>query len=181
MLPCFLSSKKALAVSGEEKFINALAVMIVAKNVILPSKKYVEIQAYDNARTDIQYILNQMQLQKNVEVLIQNSIDFMDDMDIIEAAQEAGNRLTNTAIQYDSSIYTCVFIPSEDGTVPPSAEKYRKQAYQYYESFIKDIDTILKVASDKYLLLAQKKADEDLKKLPPVLFKEVKIQEKATF
>jgi hypothetical protein len=63
----------------------------------------------------LQFILNQLQLQKRLTLLIQNSIDFCDDMDAIDQAQEAGNRLTNTLIQYDSTVYTCVFIPSDDG------------------------------------------------------------------
>ena len=63
----------------------------------------------------LQFILNQLQLQKRLTLLIQNSIDFCDDMDAIDQAQEAGNRLTNTLIQFDSTVYTCVFIPSDDG------------------------------------------------------------------
>jgi hypothetical protein len=67
-----------------------------------------------------------------VTVLVQSSIDFGDDMDAIENAQEAAGKISNTAIQYDSTVYTCVFIPSDDGTVPPNAEKYRKQAVDFY-------------------------------------------------
>ena len=54
--------------------------------------KIAEYQAYDNARTNCKYVLNQLQFQKNVKNLIQQSIDFCDDMSIIEEAQEAGNR-----------------------------------------------------------------------------------------
>ena len=64
-------------------------------------------------------------------MLIQQSLDFSEDSDAVDAAQEAGNRVSNTAIQLDSTLYTCVFIPSDDGTVPPAAEKYRKQCFDF--------------------------------------------------
>mmetsp|Transcript_30042 Transcript_30042/g.41251 ORF Transcript_30042/g.41251 Transcript_30042/m.41251 type:complete len:211 (+) Transcript_30042:3-635(+) len=157
----------------EEDFISALATMIEAKIIIKPTQEFVEVQAYDKARTNLQFILNQLQLQKKLTVLIQNSIDFCDDMDAIDAAQEAGNRLTNTVIQYDSTVYTCVFIPTDDGTVPPAAEKYRKQTKDFYNSFNSDIDTLLKVASEEQLSKAQSLATLNLKSRPPVLFKNV--------
>ena len=82
---------------------------------------------YDFARTNVNYCLNQLQLSKALSTVIQGSIDFCDDADAIEAASEASQTIANTAVQLDSTIYTCVFIPSEDGEIPPNAEKYRKQ------------------------------------------------------
>eukprot|EP01037_Dinobryon_pediforme_P019358 gene19358-19768_t len=140
--------------------------MIEAKIIVKPTQTFVEAQAYDRARTNLQ-----LQLQKRLTLLIQNSIDFCEDMDAIDAAQEAGNRLTNTLIQYDSTVYTCVFIPSDDGTVPPSAEKYRKQSKDFYKSFNNDLDVVLAVASADQLARAQKLADQNLATLPPILFK----------
>lgn len=159
--------------SSLEDFLGPLATMIVAKQVMEPTKAYVERQAYDAARSNIKYILNDLQLQKQVLNLVQNSIDFVDDMDAIDAAQEAGNRVANTAIQYDSTVYTCVFIPSDDGTVPPSAEKYRTQAYNFYTAFNNDIDTLLKLANEDQLQKAQEIAKKRSKNLPPVLFKDL--------
>eukprot|EP01036_Dinobryon_divergens_P031428 gene31428-40822_t len=161
----------AAAVVKEDDFVSALATMIEAKIIVAPTMAAVEAQAYDRARTNLQFILNQLQLQKRLTLLIQNSIDFCDDVDTIDAAQEAGNRLTNTLIQFDSTVYTCVFIPSDDGTVPPSAEKYRKQAKDFYNSFLADLDTVLAVASAAQRSRAQSLADESIKSLPPILFK----------
>jgi hypothetical protein len=76
----------------EDEYISSLATMIEAKAIIQPTLDYVEFQSYDNARTNAQYILNQLQFQKNVKNLIQSSIDFCDDMDVIEEAQDAANR-----------------------------------------------------------------------------------------
>jgi hypothetical protein len=42
------------------------------------------------------------------------------------------SRVSNTAIQLDSTLYTCNFIPGDDdGLVPPAAEKYRKQCFDF--------------------------------------------------
>jgi hypothetical protein len=168
-----LTPKLARAAAGDESFVDSLAMIITSKKILEPTDKYIEYQAYDNARTNVNYILNQLQLQKSVKILVQSSIDFCDDMDAIDAAQEAGNRVANTAIQLDSTIYTCIFIPSDDGTVPPSAEKYRKQAYGYLESLRSDFDILLKVATDDIIKKANAKSDADVKNLPKVLFKVV--------
>lgn len=165
------SSSYAAAGNKEAEYLDALAAMILAKKVMEPTKQYVTKQAYDSARSNIKFILNDLQLQKKVTNLIQNSIDFSDDMDSIENAQEAVSRVANTAIQYDSTVYTCVFIPSDDGAVPPNAEKYRKQAYDFYDSFNNDIDLILKIANEEQLNKANQLADKKLQQLPPVLFK----------
>jgi len=105
------------AADGEAAYINSLAILIASKLIFAPTKEYVELQAYDAARTNTQYLLNQLQFQKSLTNLQRSSIDYCDDMDIIEQAQEAANRITNTLLQYDSSVYTCIFIPSDDGTL----------------------------------------------------------------
>lgn len=87
-----VAPKSSRAASDENGYISSLATMIEAKAIIAPTKQYIEVQAYDPARSNAQYILNQLQLQKNVQNLLQSSIDFCDDMDAIEEAQEAANR-----------------------------------------------------------------------------------------
>eukprot|EP01031_Cornospumella_fuschlensis_P036383 gene36383-44135_t len=65
-----VNKKAAFAKTAtEEDFIDALATMIVAQRVIEPTNVYVEVQAYDSARSNIKYILNQLQLQKKVSEL----------------------------------------------------------------------------------------------------------------
>jgi hypothetical protein len=164
----------AAAAANEEKFINALSVLMETKIIIEPTKQYIFAQGYDKARTNIRYTLNQLQLEKVVEVLIQNSIDFCEDMDAIDAAQDVGSKLTNTLLQFDNTAYTCLFIPSDDGTVPQSAEKYRKEAIDFYNSVNKSIDIMLKVGNEKQLAAAKVKATAAVKTLPPVLFKATK-------
>jgi len=99
--------------SAKDQFIDALATLILAKKVIEPTQNYVLIQKYDNARSNLKYVLNQLQLQKKVTYLMRNSVDFCDDIDAVEAAGEAGNRLTNTVLSFDNTVYTCIFIPTD--------------------------------------------------------------------
>ena len=125
------TNSRANAAPSEDKYLDALATLITCKKVLESVDQYIEVQAYDNARTNVNYLLNQLFLEKKVQILIQQSLDFSEDSDAVDVGQEAGNRVSNTAIQLDSTLYTCVFIPSDDGTVPPAAEKYRKQCYDF--------------------------------------------------
>lgn len=51
--------------------------------------------------------------------------------------------------------------------------KYRNEAYNYYASFNKDVEALLKVCSEAQLAAAQSKADEVIASLPKFLFKKV--------
>lgn len=165
------ASSLTYAANDNEAFVSNLADVLEAKEVILPVKKYIENQNYDNARTNIKYVINQMQLQKKANALIQNSIDITDDTDLIDKAADANNRILNTASQLDSTIYTCVFVPSEDGTVNPTQEKYRKQSYTFYDSLLNDFNDLIAVSPEKELKEAQERVAGDLKKMPKILFK----------
>lgn len=127
-----INSRANAAAPSEEKYLDALATLITCKKVLESVDNYIEVQAYDNARTNVNYLLNQLFLEKKVQSLIQQSLDFSEDSDAVDLGQEAGSRVSNTAIQLDSTLYTCVFIPpSDDGGVPPAAEKYRKQCFDF--------------------------------------------------
>lgn len=88
----------------------------------------------------------------------------------MEEAEEAGSRLANTLTQYDSTLYTCVFIPTVNGEVPPSAEKYRKQARGFYDQFMRDADVLLKVGTAEQLRQAKEMAEGHLRSAPSSLF-----------
>jgi hypothetical protein len=110
----------APAAPSEDKYLDSLATLIVCKKVLESVDNYIEVQAYDNGRTNVNYLLNQLFLEKKVQQLIQQSLDFGEDPDAIDVGQEAGSRVSNTAIQLDSTLYTCNFIPADDGgAVPP--------------------------------------------------------------
>jgi hypothetical protein len=92
----------AVAADAEETFVGNVATMITAKRILEPVDKFVELSAYDNARTNIKYVLNQLQLQKNADSLVRLSLDFTEDPDLVDAATEAAGRITTTAQNVDS-------------------------------------------------------------------------------
>lgn len=74
-------------------------------------------------------------------------------------------------MQLDSTIYTCVFIPSEDGEVTPTQEKYRKQSYGFLKDLNNDLDTMISLATEKQLSTAKTQAEKTISGLPSNLFK----------
>eukprot|EP00607_Mallomonas_marina_P007785 CAMPEP_0182417630 /NCGR_PEP_ID=MMETSP1167-20130531/2086_1 /TAXON_ID=2988 /ORGANISM="Mallomonas Sp, Strain CCMP3275" /LENGTH=203 /DNA_ID=CAMNT_0024591325 /DNA_START=144 /DNA_END=755 /DNA_ORIENTATION=+ len=169
------------ASATEAQFLNALSGVIETKTIIKPVKDYFENQQYDQARTNIKFCINQLQLQKKVDSLVQNSIDYVDDPEVLDGIQEASARIVNTAIQLDSTVYTMIFIPSEGGEIPPSAEKYQKQSVGYYQTLNNDLDMLIKAGNEKQIQAASAKAEEELKTVPKFLFKDAKPPAKISF
>ena len=144
--------------ASEEIFVKNVATMLTSKKILEPVDNFVDKSAYDNARTNVKYITNQMQLQKNADSLVRNSLDLdpEPDSDLVDKATEAAGRISTTAENVDSSVYTVIFIPpADDGTIPPSALKYRKQAIEYLKAYRTDLDALISVADDNLLTKAK--------------------------
>jgi 16S rRNA G966 N2-methylase RsmD len=129
-----------LDVGSGTGFLSAISLHLGAKKVIAIEET--------NTANCIKPILNQLKFQKKIDVLVQNSIDYVDDADIIEEAQDAGTKLTNTLRELDSLVYTIIFIPSEDGSVTPTQEKYRKQTYDVCDRLSSELDKLLRLGGD---------------------------------
>ena len=135
-----------------------VATMITSKKILEPVDNFVDKSAYDNARTNVKYITNQLQLQKNADSLVRNSLDLDPEpnSDLVDLATEAAGRISTTAENVDSSVYTTIFIPpADDGTIPPSALKYRKQALEFLKAYRSDLDALINVADDGLLAKAK--------------------------
>ncbi len=159
---------------GEQDYIEALSTIISAQEIIKPLKEFILNQGYDNARTNINFILNQLKFQKKIDILVQNSIDYVDDVDVIDEAQDAGTKLTNTLRELDSLVYTIIFIPSEDGSVTPTQEKYRKQSYDVYDRLSNELDKLLRLGGNsKEFEKAKILSQSNLQTYPKVLFTKV--------
>lgn len=159
---------------GEQDYVDALATVISTQEIVKPLKEFIENQGYDNARTNINFILNQLKFQKKIDILVQNSIDYVDDVDIIDEAQDAGTKLTNTLRELDSLVYTIIFIPSEDGSVTPTQEKYRKQTYDVYDRLSSELDKLLRLGGNsKEFEKAKILSQSNLQTYPKVLFAKV--------
>lgn len=174
-----VSSRPSLAAALTEKdFLSALATILTSKAIIKPIEGYVKSQAYDNARTNVKYLLNQLQIEKATSTLIKSALDFSGEPDALDDAQEVSAQVGNFLIQLDSTIYTVIFIPSDDsGGVPPSADKYLKMLYSYLTNVDNALDKLLAVGSSAQLAEAKKLSDAQLKGLPDdgykILFKTV--------
>jgi len=154
-----------------EEYQAALNDIFLASEVIKPVKKFVDMQSYDKARSNVKYTLDQLGLQKKVTTLIQNSIDYVDDPEVIDAATDAAANVANTAIQLDGSIYTCVFIPGDDmGGIAPNAEKYRKEAFEYINKFNRELDVLKTLGTSEQQNVARNYATGKLGSLPSNLF-----------
>lgn len=144
--------------ASEEIFVKNVATMLTSKKILEPVDNFVEKSAYDNARTNVKYITNQLQLQKNADSLVRNSLDLDPEpnSDLVDAATEAAGRISTTAENVDSSVYTTIFIPpADDGTIPPSALKYRKQALEFLKAYRSDLDALINVADNDLLVKAK--------------------------
>ena len=199
-----LASQPLLAKAAvtEDQFINSLATIYTCKAIIKPIGGFVAAQAYDNARTNVKYLLNQLQIEKASNNLIKGALDFgnPDDLDNAQEGEcvyclafasnvfpltlnpqnpflsylipsSVAGQLGNFLIQLDSTIYTVIFIPSDDsGGVPPAAEKYLKMLSGYLTNVDNAFDTLLKVGSPSQLAEAKKISDTQIKELPDAKF-----------
>lgn len=139
--------------------------------VLQPASTFLRANQFDKARSYVNYYLDQLGLQKNATTVIQNSIEFVDDPELIEAALGPASTLSNTAVQLDGTIYMLVFIPpADDGTQPPDAVKYVKEAEVFNATFYTDVEKLLALGSDGQRVTAQTAAAERVKTLLPKLF-----------
>lgn len=170
------SSRSAFAAAPtEDDFITSLATCLTSKRVLAPVKEFVTKQSYDSGRTNVNYLINFLQVQKAGELLVKSGLEFAENPDNIDNAVEASAQLSNTLIQLDSSIYTVIFIPGdESGKPPPAAEKYIKMIDGYYKDCIGRFDTLLSLAGEEQLKKATEKSNAQVKGLEmksPFLFK----------
>lgn len=169
------SSRALAAAVTEDDFINGLATCLTSKRVLAPVNGFIKAQSYDSGRTNVNYLINFLQVQKAGEMVVKSGLEFAENADNIDTAVEASAQLSNTLIQLDSSIYTVIFIPGdESGKPPPAAEKYIKMIAGYYKDCIDRFDQLLSLAGEEQLKKATVKSDAQMKDLQtksPFLFK----------
>jgi hypothetical protein len=66
-----------------------------------------------------------------------------------------------------------VFIPTVNDEIPPSAEKYRKQAHGFYEQFMAQADVLLSVADPTVRQAAHALTERNLQTRPSALFRKL--------
>jgi hypothetical protein len=113
-------------VYSNKSFYNAL--YITSQDVLIPSHKYFEMSQFDAARTNVNYITRQLGIRKSIGAAVIEGAELCDDAELVEEASELAAVADSTFTNYDSSIYTVIFIPpGEDLGLPKGSEKYFEQ------------------------------------------------------
>lgn len=170
-----LVPKRVLA-DDEKAFVDALATIVTAKAIVSPIDSYIKARDYDAGRTNVKYLLNQLRIEKASTNLIKGALDFGNPDGPIDDAQEAAANMGNYAIQLDSTIYTVIFIPSDDsGGVPPAAEKYLVMLTGYLNNLTRALDLLISLGTPEQLAQAKKQSEAQLASLPEkaILFKKI--------
>ncbi|KAG5182218.1 hypothetical protein JKP88DRAFT_348934 [Tribonema minus] len=165
--------KVAQAAAPEQTFEDAVATLMVCKAVLEPSHKYFKLNQFDSARTNVNYITRQLGVRKAIGKVIIEGGAICDDEALVEEASDLAATADSTFSNYDSSIYTVIFIPpGEDGSLPKGSDKYFNQADVYYDQSVHMLDVFISLAPEDVRERARAKAEARVKELPRFLFKE---------
>ncbi|KAJ8905414.1 hypothetical protein NDN08_001921 [Rhodosorus marinus] len=112
------------------------------ERVMKPVRKYIAKGEWDRARTNINYCTRNLRLKTNMKIFSEIMDDPLEGIEIMAD-------LENVFTQMDASVYTPIFIPSDEG-ISPEQEKYQKQAFLYYEQAMRMLgDYLALVPQDK--------------------------------
>lgn len=103
---------------------DGLGTATMCMHVLAPVERYVRDGAWDKARTNINYCTRVLSLRKKMQAAAEAMAGDDDYLTGMEAAGEVAQLLTVA----DSSVYTAIFIPSEEG-VNPEQRQYQRAAF----------------------------------------------------
>jgi hypothetical protein len=130
------------------------AIMPVAMcvHVLEPVERYINEGSWDKARTNVNYCTRILALRKKMHTAADTLVGdaFYDGTDIAE-------ELVSTFTQLDASVYTPIFIASEDG-VSVEQRKYQKEALEYLEEAHAYLDKFLALFPRSAVSTAQQAA-----------------------
>ncbi|CAM9260366.1 unnamed protein product [Scytosiphon promiscuus] len=147
--------------------------LILCKEVFKPTLQYLKAEQYDAARTNTNYITKYFNIKKKIDSLIVQASDFVEDPDTMEKAFDMAQEVEALFTNFDSSVYTIIFIPADSaGVLPPGAEKYLKQAYGFYDDINKVLDFYIGLVPSDTKTAADKLVPAKRAALPKFLFKQ---------
>ncbi|CAM9127188.1 unnamed protein product [Choristocarpus tenellus] len=156
------------------------AQIMLFKEIFIPTLQYLKAQQFDAARTNTNYITRFLNLKKTIDTFIVTASDVVDDPDLMEKAVDMAQEVDALFTNFDSSVYTIIFIPGDaDGVLPPGAEKYLKQAYGFYDSVLKLLDFYITLVPPETQDKAKAILPAKMAALPKFLFKENSVVMKA--
>lgn len=158
--PLLLDAPIANAKPAPGDLQSAVVPVVMCRTVMTPVRRYIEEGEWDRSRTNINYCTRILALKKN----IRKSADFLEGDAFYDALDIAGE-LENIMTQLDATVYTPLFIPSDDG-VSVEQRKYQKQAFAFYDMAIENIDSFLAVVPPPELAKAREKAKGEKYEIP---------------
>eukprot|EP00953_Heterococcus_sp_UTEX-ZZ885_P030606 16164-Heterococcus_DN1.PRE.2 len=193
-------AKPAAGVAAPQiPFEDAIANLMLAKDVLIPSHKYFEMSQFDAARTNVNYITRQLGIRKSIGAAVIEGAELCDDAELVEEASELAAVADSTFTNYDSSIYTVqarynnmqcsltiatIDVTAQDSTVSglllcisdDMPMLFRPNCDIYYKQCVHMLDVFIALASPEVQARARLVADAKRATLPKFLFKEFKEQ-----
>eukprot|EP00903_Cladosiphon_okamuranus_P012890 g12036.t1 len=147
--------------------------IMLCKEIFKPTLQYLKAEQFDAARTNTNYISRVINIKKKIDAFIVQANDVVDDVDTLEKAFDMAQEVDALFTNFDSSVYTIIFIPTDaSGVLPPGAEKYLKQGYGFYDDINKVLDFYIGLVPPETKAAAEKLVPAKRAALPKFLFKE---------
>lgn len=120
----------------------AILPVAMCRHVLEPVERYVREGSWDRARTNVNYCTRILAVKKSMRT----ASGFLPDDGYYDGLEIAGD-VENLFTQLDASVYTPIFIPSEEG-VSLEQRKYQTEAFDYLRDILAYLDRYLGLFSD---------------------------------
>lgn len=130
-----------------------LTSIIMCQRVMRPVSRYIEEGKWDKGRTAVNYCTRVLALRRNMK----QAADLFDG-DAYYDAVELMADTANTMTQLDATLYTPLFIASDEG-INPEQRRYQDQARVFYAEAISNLETFLRLAPENSLAPARHAAE----------------------
>lgn len=136
------------------KLESAVVPVVMCRKVMKPVARYIEEGSWDKGRTNVNYCTRVLALRSHMRQAAEElgGDEFYEGMDIM-------GEIVNTMTQLDASLYTPLFIASDEG-ISFEQRKYQTEARAYYKEALEDLDRFLSIVPTDSLERAKKVADE---------------------
>lgn len=128
--------------------------VVMCRTIMRPVARYIDEGSWDRGRTNVNYCTRVLALRSRMREAAEQleGDEFYEGMDIM-------GEIANTMSQLDASLYTPLFIASDEG-VSVEQRKYQTQARGYYKEAVEYLDRFLGIMPTDSLERAEKVANE---------------------
>lgn len=129
--------------------------IVMCRRLMGPIPKYIAEGAWDKGRTNVNYCTRVLAMRRN----IRQAAELLQGDAYYDALEIMGD-MENVMSQLDASLYTGLFIPTDDdGTVALEQRVYQQQAVAFYEQAVAGLDRFLGLLPNDVLQKAVHMAD----------------------